>query len=111
MKVLQIENEKIFQNTNSKNFAALLGESYSTDFSLGDMVILKTQNKFQNSDLTKTEVTCLDYKRTNYVYYVIKPIDTLENICKKFGITKSYVFDKNGCKRFFVGQKIIVGEL
>ena len=31
MKVLQIENEKIFQNTNSKNFANLVGTNCDFD--------------------------------------------------------------------------------
>ena len=45
MKVLQIENEKIFQNTNSKNFANLVGTNCDFDFSLGDMIILQNENK------------------------------------------------------------------
>ncbi len=110
MKVLQIENEKIFQNTNSKNFANLVGTNCDFDFSLGDMIILQNENNFENKH-AKTKAACLDYKQPNYLYYVIKPIDTLESVCKQFGISKSYIFDKNSCKRFFAGQKIIVGEL
>ena len=109
MKVLQIKNEKIFQNTNSKNFANLIGEDCDFDFALGDMIILQNNN-FENKH-AKTNILSLDYKQKNYLYYVIKPIDTLESVCKKFEISKSYIFDKNSCKRFFVGQKIIVGEL
>lgn len=110
MKVLQIENEKIFQNTNSKNFANLVGTNCDFDFSLGDMIILQNENNFENKH-AKTKAACLDYKQPNYLYYVIKPIDTLESVCKQFGISKSYIFDKNSCNRFFAGQKIIVGEL
>lgn len=110
MKVLQIESEKIFQNTNSKNFANLVGTNCHFDFDLGDMIILQNENDFENK-FAKTKIACLDCKQTNYIYYIIKPKDTLESVCKKFGISKNYIFDKNSCKRFFAGQKIIVGEL
>lgn len=38
-------------------------------------------------------------------FYVVKPADTVEQIARKMGVSKTELIEKNG-KNFFIGQKI-----
>lgn len=57
------------------------------DLEIGDMFIVSSQEK-----------------------YVVKPLDTLEKIASKYGVTTKYLMDKNNLKTniVFVGQVLIV---
>ena len=38
--------------------------------------------------------------------YIVKPLDTIEKVALKLGITKDDVIKLSGCKALYVGQKL-----
>lgn len=99
MKVLELTNVKILQNTNSQKFEIRLKNNGTKKHQLGDAVLLEHDDflpKIKNSHTT---------------YYVVKPCDTLEKVCKKFDLSKDWFCKKNKCKQIFAGQIVIVEDV
>lgn len=63
-----------------------------------------------NNNVEFEEGDKIIFKNSNHKSYVVKPLDTLQNIAKKFGVTKERLMEVNSLKssRVFIGQKLIV---
>lgn len=47
-------------------------------------------------------------KNKDNVIYVVKPLDNFEKIAKEFGVTVSYIREKNKIEKLFIGQQLII---
>lgn len=63
-----------------------------------------------NNNVEFEEGDKIIFKNSNHKSYVVKPLDTLQNIAKKFGVTEERLMEVNSLKssRVFIGQKLIV---
>ena len=50
------------------------------------------------------------FHKSSGVKYVVKPLETIENICNKFDVDKEYIITTNNLKstKLFVGQILII---
>lgn len=96
MKILKVQNVSVIQNTNQKQFDKMLFcLKRLGSFDLGDAILLHPT----------------EWKYSKQKYYIVKPCDSIDDICQKFDVSKEWIFAKNNCKNVFAGQKIVVGEL
>lgn len=57
-----------------------------------------------NEQLEKGDIVLVNYKKS--FIYIVKPIDTLESISKKFGKSVEEIKRKNNIRAIFIGQQL-----
>jgi LysM repeat protein len=73
--------------------------------------IIKNNQYFCTNELKNVEVgDKLIIKKFNVNYYVVKPLDNLNSIAKKFGLNEQELITKNKLQsnKVFIGQKIYI---
>lgn len=108
MKILKIANTKILKCTDDNFFEIVRPFNIElTDIKLGDIVLLPQQEKIIEYECNTVDT---QQKKLQAEYstfdYVVKPVDTINLIAKKFKIEPKEIIRLNNCKRLFVGQKI-----
>ena len=68
--------------------------------------LTKNKTNYDNAygDISKIKIGDILIKQNQF--YIVKPLDTLESISKKFNVTIEHIKSKNDIKNLYIGQKL-----
>ncbi len=68
--------------------------------------ISKSQIIYINENLKKGDKVIL--KNLNVQIHIVKPMEALDDIAKKYNISKEDIMKKNNISKLFIGQQLII---
>ncbi len=87
-------------------------KKYDTIASICAKFCVEENQILQDNDLTPNdelqEGDILWIRRRNIATYVVKPLDTIEKIAIKYGVSTEHIKKLNGISNVFIGQKIMI---
>ena len=96
---INIRNKLVYRLQFGENVQSL---SDVLNMDIGEIFSLNGNNK----DLQCGDIVVLGKSYTKC--YVVKPLDTKENIAKHLGITVEQLINYTKCRNFYIGQKIML---
>ncbi len=61
---------------------------------------------YEKNNLTKGDIVIV--KDINRIIHVVRPLENLESIAKKYNVSVEYLMEKNNINKIFIGQQIYI---
>lgn len=79
-------------------------DKISNKFNIDKNNLIKI-NYIKNEHIEIGDVLILKYPEQT-IYHIVKPKDTIKNICLKYNISEEFLKQKNKINTIFIGQKL-----
>ncbi len=66
----------------------------------------ENQIVFENKKLSKGEYVVLN--DINKILHIVRPLETIESISKKYNVSSEYIKQKNKISKIFIGQQLYI---